>query len=113
MSAVGTVKGIRHSHGEDLAEYIRQAGSGEGVALQREILPAPVRAWEKVMLGLRTREGVEESAIEPYLRGPATAQGERFGRLLKEGFLLLSNGRYQVSPKGYFVLNGILGTLAA
>ncbi len=113
VSAVGTVKGIRHSHGEDLAEYIRQAQGGEGVTLQREILPAPVRAWEKVMLGLRTREGVEESAVEPYLRGRSATHGEGFKRLLKEGLLSLSNGRYQVSPKGYFVLNGILGVLAA
>jgi oxygen-independent coproporphyrinogen-3 oxidase len=112
VSAVGTVGGVRHSHREDLAEYIRQAPSGSGALLEKESLSPSIRSWEKLMLQFRTKDGVLEKDIDRY----AEAQGlssykYRFDRFQKEGFLSLSEGRYQVTPKGYFVLNGILETL--
>ncbi|HJT25655.1 MAG TPA: coproporphyrinogen III oxidase family protein, partial [bacterium] len=109
VSAVGTVGGIRHSHGEDLMEYIRQVKAGEDI-LQKEYLPETTRAWEKLMLALRTKEGVDKTEADRYT---ASSQKAQFNRLLKEGFLTLEEGRYRVTSKGYFVLNGILQVLAA
>lgn len=109
VSAVGTVGGVRHSHGEDLMEYVRQVKAG-GELLQLEHLPEDTRSWEKLMLGLRTKDGVEKAEAD---RHAGKSQTAKFHRLLKEGFLSLEDGRYRVTAKGYFVLNGILQVLAA
>lgn len=112
VSAVGTVQGLRHSHGEDLMEYIRLAGNG-GRLLQTEYLSPKTRSWEKLMLGLRTSQGVLRTEVEEFAETGGISHAEKFNRLFKEGFLILREDRYQVTPKGYFVLNGILGVLAA
>jgi len=110
VSGVGTVQGVRHGHGEDLAEYIQRVKAGEDVLLLEPLTPK-IQAWEKLMLGLRTNIGVLKSDVEEYRA--SKVYGERFDRLLNEGFLLLKDDRYRVSAKGYFVLNGILEALAA
>jgi oxygen-independent coproporphyrinogen-3 oxidase len=104
LSAVGTVGHLRHSHGEDLGDYIRRSGQGP---LQYEELSPRTLEWERLMLGLRTDEGVAASQLEPY------AGTERFRRILQEGLLVQEGDRYRVPPRGFFVLNGILGSLAA
>jgi oxygen-independent coproporphyrinogen-3 oxidase len=112
VSAVGTVGGVRHSHREDLMEYITQVPQGREGLLDIELLSDGIRAWERIMLQFRTRDGVLTSDLEAYVgaQGGASAQ-ERFKRFEKEGFLSLAQGRYRVTSKGYFVLNGILETL--
>ena len=112
VSAVGTVQGVRHSHGEDLMEYVRQVKAGEEL-LQWEPLSERTRAWEKLMLALRTKEGVEKAEADRYSASTGFSQGAKFSRLLEEGFLSLEGGRYRVTSKGFFVLNGILEVLAA
>ncbi len=111
VSAVGTVGRVRHGHGDDLMEYIRRVNAGEG-ALVMESLTEDTRAWEKLMLGLRTQDGVEKAEADRFIRAVGSPQWARFNRLLKEGFLSLTGGRYRVTSKGYFVLNGILEVLA-
>ncbi len=112
LSAVGTVGDVRHGHGDDLMAYIEQASRGQQGLLEKEVLSQSVRAWERIMLQFRTQEGVLESDVEAYVRSQGgSSYKERFNRFEKEGFISLSLGRYRVTPKGYFVLNGILETL--
>jgi oxygen-independent coproporphyrinogen-3 oxidase len=112
LSAVGTVGDVRHGHGDDLMAYIDQASRGQQGLLEKEVLSQSVRAWERIMLQFRTQEGVLESDVESYVRSQGgSSYKERFNRFEKEGFISLSQGRYRVTPKGYFVLNGILETL--
>jgi len=112
LSAVGTVGGVRHSHGEDLMKYIHQVSQGREALLEKEVLPESVRAWERIMLQFRTKDGVLAADLETYVRSQGgSSYKERFKRFEKEGFLSLSQGRYRATPKGYFVLNGILETL--
>jgi oxygen-independent coproporphyrinogen-3 oxidase len=110
VGAVGTVQGVRHSHGDDLMEYIQQAKKGE-ISLQKEFLSEGVRAMEKLMLGLRTHEGVSKNEVEGYAQAYHLSYLDKFNRFLKEGFLSLRDGQYRVTPKGYFVLNGLLEAL--
>jgi len=112
LSAVGTVGGVRHSHGEDLMGYIRQIQAG-GDVLQKEHLPEGTRAWERLMLGLRTKDGVEKAEADRYAGTMGRGPSAKWDRLLEEGFLSLQEGRYRVTSKGFFVLNGILEVLAA
>jgi oxygen-independent coproporphyrinogen-3 oxidase len=112
LSAVGTVGDVRHGHGDDLMAYIEQASREPQGLLEKEVLSQSVRAWERIMLQFRTQEGVLESDVESYVRSQGgSSYKERFNRFEKEGFISLSQGRYRVTPKGYFVLNGILETL--
>jgi len=114
VSAVGTVKGVRHNHRENLDEYIRQAAQGPQALLELEPLSDKIRDWERIMLQFRTSEGVEEKSVRDYAKVYGSlSYKERFDRLQKEGLLLLHQGRYQVAPKGYFILNGILESLLA
>jgi len=112
LSAVGTIGDVRHSHGDDLMAYINKASQGREGLLEKEALSGSVRSWERIMLQFRTQDGVLESDVESYVRSQGgSSYKERFNRFEKEGFLSLSEGRYRVTPKGYFVLNGILETL--
>ncbi len=110
VGAVGTVGGVRHSHGDDLMDYIRQVNQG-GVILQNEFLSDGVRAMEKLMLGLRTQEGVSKAEVEQYAQAYHLSYLDKFNRFLKNGFLSLRDGQYRVTSKGYFVLNGLLEVL--
>jgi len=112
LSAVGTVGDVRHAHGDDLMIYINQSSRGREGMLEKEVLSQSVRAWERIMLQFRTQEGVLESELESYVRSQGgSSYKERFNRFEKEGFISLTRGRYRVTPKGYFVMNGILETL--
>lgn len=112
ISAVGTVGTVRHSHGEDLMEYIQKASQSSAGLLVNESLSPAARTWERIMLQLRTNEGVRETDLDQYAQSRGlSSYKNRFDRFLREGFLSHGKGRYRVTPKGYFVLNGILETL--
>jgi oxygen-independent coproporphyrinogen-3 oxidase len=107
LSAVGTVGPLRHGHGEDLTGYIDQVEKGEGV-LEFEELSPKTQTWERVMLGLRTRQGIGRSLLMDYLGGEP---GDKLKPLLGSGLLVEEGERVRVAPQGYFVLNGILNNL--
>jgi oxygen-independent coproporphyrinogen-3 oxidase len=111
VGAVGTVRGLRTTHGEDLAAYLKDPL--DPATRVREELTASTRLWEGVLLGLRTREGVDLSQVELVARARGVDPGPRFDRFLKEGLLRSQGGRVAVTSRGYFVLNGILETLMA
>jgi oxygen-independent coproporphyrinogen-3 oxidase len=108
LSAVGTVGLVRHGHGEDLSDYIERVGRGEKV-LELEELSPKTQAWERIMLGLRTSQGVIRSRLMEYLGAGAAP---KLKMLLGAGLLIEEGERFRVSPQGYFVLNGILNNLA-
>jgi len=93
-------------------EYIHRAKKGENI-LQKEFLSDGTRAMEKLMLGLRTQEGVSKAEVEQYAQAHHLPYTGKFNRFLKEGFLSLRDGQYRVTSKGYFVLNGLLEALVA
>jgi oxygen-independent coproporphyrinogen-3 oxidase len=113
VSAVGTVQGVRHTHGDDLMGYIHGAQKKMKPVIQEEALSPSVQVFEKLMLGLRTNEGVLKSEIEGYARLNRISYKPRFDLFQKKGFLSLTAGRYRVTSKGYFVLNGLLEALVA
>jgi oxygen-independent coproporphyrinogen-3 oxidase len=112
LSAVGTVGGVRHSHGDDLIEYIGRMNRGENV-IRQEFLSEPIRAWERLMLGFRTNQGVLKTEVEHYAGLGKISYVDKFKRFMDGGFLSLEEGRYRVTAKGYFVLNGLLEVLVA
>ena len=64
VGAVGTVQGLRSTHGEDLSGYIQRLSEGGKASVEEEVLSPEVMEWEKVMLGIRTQEGVLKKDLE-------------------------------------------------
>ena len=113
LSAVGTVQGVRHSHGEDLASYIEALLKGKTPPLSLENLSIQTREFEKIMLGLRTRQGVKREELDRYARSNRVFYQERFNQFEKEGLLSGDSQNIRVTARGYFVLNGLLESLVA
>ena len=67
VGAVSTLGELRWQNNAGLGGYLEALGKGALPPAIKESLPAPVRLWERAMLGLRLEEGVEESAVEPVV----------------------------------------------
>ena len=93
VAAHSLMEGERFSNTTSLADYLR----GER-AVERQVLTARDVYEETVMLGLRTREGVDK-AILPK---------DRLDRLVQGGFMTVSDGRARVTARGADVLNALI-----
>jgi oxygen-independent coproporphyrinogen-3 oxidase len=113
LSAVGTVKGVRHTHDEDLSGYLKTAEGGFKPAVSLETLSPKTQAFEKLMLALRTSEGANYSDIEAYAKAQGLAYQEKFKLFEDRGLLERREDRWRVTPPGFFVLNGLLESLVA
>jgi oxygen-independent coproporphyrinogen-3 oxidase len=109
ISAVGTAHRTRWTHGENLLEYIEKAG--RDFPVEREDLGEETYLFERIMLGLRTKEGVAEVLVDDYAKLKKMEIRDRWDSLVASGLLSHPRGFYQASPKGYFVLNGMLEKL--
>jgi oxygen-independent coproporphyrinogen-3 oxidase len=98
-SAVSTVGERRWTNAPTVAGYL----AGEPV--ETEILSEQVRAFERVMLGLRTSEGVPENEV---LRAADAAALERY---LSEGLLERRYTTLRLSPRGLDLGNAVLAAI--
>ena len=103
------------SHGERLAtraaprigDYLRQvAETGTGWD-EREVLDASARAQERLLMGLRTLEGVEVQELAPL------GAGARIADLAAAGLVRLDRGRLIATATGRPVLDRIIVELAS
>ena len=92
-AAHSLMNGERFSNAASLEDYLAGVGPGE----VEEITERDVYE-ETVMLGLRTREGVEASLLPE----------ERLARLCGAGLMAVENGRARVTEKGADVLNAVI-----
>jgi coproporphyrinogen III oxidase-like Fe-S oxidoreductase len=83
------------------------AGYLAGEEPEIEVLSSQTRLWEKAMLGLRTRDGVEEEVVLPVLDLAAR------DRLLVQGCLERRYDRLRLNPGFLDVSNTIIGALLA
>lgn len=113
LSAVGTVGGVRHQHDENLPAYLETARTGQQPMMELEILSPDVLEFEKLMLGLRTSEGVSRRDLERYAENRGVAYQERFRLFESRGLLRADSQGYRVTPQGFFLLNGLLESLVA
>jgi oxygen-independent coproporphyrinogen-3 oxidase len=113
LSAVGTVQGVRHTHDENLIGYLETAVGLQSPALSLEFLSPEVLEFEKIMLALRTSEGVSRRDLDHYAKSQGLSYQERFRLFESRGWLHLEGDHYRVTPSGFFVLNGLLETLVA
>jgi oxygen-independent coproporphyrinogen-3 oxidase len=113
LSAVGTVKGVRHTHDENLLGYLESAAGLKSPVLNLEALSPDVLEFEKIMLALRTSEGASREDLDHYAQSRGLAYQEKFKFFESRGWLERDENRYQVTAGGFFVLNGLLEALVA
>lgn len=98
-SAVSTVEGVRWTNPRTVAGYLA------GEAPRVEKLSDDTRLWERAMLGLRTREGVDEAAVLSVI------DVEACDRLMGQGLLERRCGKLRVNPGFLDVSNAIIAGL--
>ncbi|MDP3401047.1 MAG: radical SAM family heme chaperone HemW [Brevundimonas sp.] len=90
-----------------VADYVAGVGAGTPWAEQAALSPVEA-AEEKVLLGLRTVEGVSLAVLADLHLGPGEGP---LASLIEDGFLTLSEGRVAATARGRPVLDGVLKAL--
>ena len=94
-----TAVAIRYWHGRGIAAYVRAVEANLLPLQGTEVISAATREYERLMLGLRLRDGV--SITEPRVRQAADA-------LLRRGLLEAAPGsRLRTTARGEAVLNQV------
>jgi len=101
VAAVSTSGEERRINSRSVLDYL----AGRPPEVER--LSTATRVREKVMLGLRTREGVDEESVL------AAVDSEARDRLLAQGCLERRYGKLRVNPGFLDVSNSVIGTLLA
>jgi oxygen-independent coproporphyrinogen-3 oxidase len=94
----------RHRKPENWLKALER--KGHGIVEESPISPADA-ALERLLMGLRLREGVRVNEVEPALDPRGVARMEAQGMVRREG------GRLSVRPEGMRVLDRILAEIAA
>ena len=100
-SACSTVGGLRWRNASDTRAYAEQISLGESVRGEMETLDAATRTKERIMFGLRMREGVLRTEF-----GGAESQ---LGQLAVNGLAFDEGGRVRLTARGKLVADSIAG----
>ena len=98
-SACSTIGGLRWRNVADTRAYVRRIGAGASVREELEQLDPATRAKERIMFGLRMREGVaagEFAGAEAGVR-----------RLAEQGLAFERDGRICLTPRGKLVADSV------
>ncbi|WP_296814747.1 radical SAM family heme chaperone HemW [Brevundimonas sp.] len=88
-----------------IEDYVAAVGEAEAGFAETDPLSPLAAAEERLMLGLRTVEGVALAALAPL------EINARVEPLIEAGFLTLSSGRLAATPHGRKVLDGVIRAL--
>jgi oxygen-independent coproporphyrinogen-3 oxidase len=103
-SAVSTVSQVRIRNPERLSEYLQMMKDHHPLPAQEALSPQ-IRDREMIMLGLRTRQGIDCMEAESRL------EREFVGQLERAGLIEINGGRLCLTPQGMLVSNEILSRL--
>ncbi|MDI1475657.1 radical SAM family heme chaperone HemW [Polyangium sp. y55x31] len=122
-AAFGTVSGkgagqhegsaLRYRNVIDPARYMRAALAGEAEVESEEPLDPETRLRERIMLGLRLREGfdLERSAAEVGAEAWTPSRRQAAERLVKRGKLTIEGGTIRVPRNAWVLADGIAAEL--
>jgi oxygen-independent coproporphyrinogen-3 oxidase len=100
-SACSTIGGLRWRNLPDTAAYVKQIARGEPVRGEFEALDEATRLKERIMFGLRMREGVA--------RDQFAALDHRLNELEDLGLAFIRDGRVCLTPRGKLVADSVAG----
>jgi oxygen-independent coproporphyrinogen-3 oxidase len=117
-AAFGTLSGpdgaaVRYRNGTDPARYMRSVLSGELAVESEEPLDGETRLRERIMLGLRLREGFDLEEAAAALGVPAWTEARRSAaeRLQARGKLVIEGGHVRVPRDAWVLADGIAAEL--
>jgi len=100
-SACSTIGGTRWKNIPDSRAYVERLSQGKSVREEKETIDAATRTKERIMFGLRMREGVALSEF-----GPGTPHLKE----LQENGLAFEDGeRVRLTPRGQLVADSVAG----
>ncbi|HEY0052157.1 MAG TPA: radical SAM family heme chaperone HemW, partial [Caulobacteraceae bacterium] len=107
-----TLDGARHATiaAGGVADYLGRIESGRSPWVDDQRLTPQESAEERVMLGLRIREGVEIAALEAL--GLSTTD-DRVAPLLHDGLMVVNDGRLAATETGRPLLDSLVRALLA
>jgi len=100
-SACSTVGGRRWRNVPDTRAYAERLARGESVRGEMEDLDPATRTKERIMFGLRMREGV--------LRAEFGGAGSQLDQLAAHGLAFETEGRVRLTPRGKLVADSVAG----
>lgn len=111
-SAVSALDGVRWRNTPDAAVYAARAVNGQPVVCYSERLCAAERLLERVMLGLRLRDGFDLTAAERACgRELASIAGDALITLRADGLLEMDGNILRLTPAGFPLANTVVARL--
>ena len=108
VSAHSYLDGYRFGRTQSLTEYLR----GNREYLNKEYIDRDGEALEKIMLGLRLREGISLKEYEDLFGFDLTEKHrEKLITLEKMGYARIYSGRLSLTAEGFYVSNYIINEL--
>jgi len=105
--------GERWGTGRDLDAYIAGIESGGSVVSDFEKIPAEERAFEYIMLGLRTSDGISKVVLRrKYRLDPDSVRGT-LEKLASEGLVATDDEKIVLTERGFLLSNSIIIELAS
>jgi oxygen-independent coproporphyrinogen-3 oxidase len=98
-SACSTIGSVRWRNVPNTPAYIERVNRGESVREEREVLDAATRGKERIMFGLRMREGVA--------RAEFSGADVALGRLEQDGLTEEKGGRVYLTSRGQLVADSV------
>jgi oxygen-independent coproporphyrinogen III oxidase len=100
-SACSTIGGLRWRNASNTRAYAERVARGESVRGEMETLDPATRAKERIMFGLRMREGVA--------RAEFGGDAARLRELAAHGLAFEVEGRVRLTPRGQLVADSVAG----
>lgn len=103
ISAHSLIDGKRMANDDNFNKYIL----GNNLRFEEDSDPAE----EYLMLGLRTKWGVDLSRLRRYGLNLEKTKAEKLAEFIKNGFLLRSGNTIKLGDDAYYIMNSIIGEL--
>jgi len=110
--AVSCIEGLRLQNVSNPTTFCQRIEDNQPVFDEGEALSTPASFRETVIMGLRMLEGISISTLkERFGLDVRELYGATLQRFLNDGYLVITNDKLKLSPKGMPVANQILSEL--
>lgn len=100
--------GIRCAAPRDIEKYMTAVESGGEIFEDYDRIPSTERAFEYVMLGLRTADGIDAGTLRRGYRLDPSSADAVLGELSAAGYLTRADGRIALTEKGFLLSNTLI-----
>lgn len=100
--------GIRCAAPRDIEKYMTAVESGGEIFEDYDRIPQSERAFEYVMLALRTRDGIDESTLRRGYRLDPDAAAETVDALAEQGLVARTQSGFRLTERGALLSNTLI-----